>query len=98
MYDVFISYSTQDSEIIDGLSKLLRVDGRRVFRDRECIQPGDNWEHELTSALSSAKQFVLFWCCHAEESEWVAREIDQAIDADKRVIPVLLCDQPFRNQ
>lgn len=95
MYDVFISYSTQDCDIIDGLSKLLRVDGRRVFRDRESIHPGEDWENELTDALSSAKQFILFWCCHAYQSEWVAWEIGQAIDRNKRVIPVLLCDQPL---
>jgi hypothetical protein len=93
-YDVFISYSRQDRELVDALTKLLRLNGRRVFRDAEDIKPGERWSLQLTSSLSRSKQMVLFWCCHADKSEWVGREIEQALTEEKALVPILLCGHP----
>lgn len=90
-YEVFISYSSEDSELVEALVKLIQLDGKRVFRDRDEIKPGDRWEDKILSALESSRQFVIFWCCHAECSDWVEREIYLAIKHDRRIVPVLLC-------
>jgi hypothetical protein len=39
-YDVFLSYSSKDSEIVHALAERLKQDGLRVWLDAWAIQPG----------------------------------------------------------
>lgn len=98
-YQVFISYSRKDADLISPLVKLLRLDGKRVFRDLDCINPGEKWDEEIRRALQECKTFVLFWCCHSSHSEWIAKEIDGALSpGNKQFIPVLLCGTPVPDE
>src|SRR5688572_13263659 len=91
-YDVFISYSRKDEHLIRPLLDLLRVGGKRVFRDVEEIAPGDEWSKRIDETLDDSEIFMLFWCCHAAKSPWVSREINRATrKREKRVIPAVLC-------
>jgi hypothetical protein len=89
-YDVFVSYGHADAQLIRPLIELLRLNGRRVFLDT-AIEPGTRWKHAILESLRQAQHFVLIWCCHAAESEWVAREVRTAIREEKGIAPVLLC-------
>lgn len=93
-FDVFVSYSSGDARLVDGLIRLLRLTDRRVFVDKDAIEPGAEWEPALKAAVSGSRQMVLLWCCHSRESKWVAAEIRQAVDERKSIVPVLLCDEP----
>jgi hypothetical protein len=90
-FDIFVSYSTDDGHLVDGLVRLLKLSGRRVFIDRNSIQPGDLWERSLRQAITGSEQIILLWCCHSSESKWVAVEIEQAVEESKPIIPLLLC-------
>src|SRR5262245_13425105 len=93
-FDIFVSYSSDDARLIDGLVRLMGLTGRRVFVDKNSIEPGAEWETALREAVSSSQQMVLLWCCHSRESKWVAAEIQQAVGESKSIVPVLLCAEP----
>lgn len=86
----FISYSSQDETLIEGVTKMLRTQGR-IFRDKDSIQPGENWKESIDKAIEKARQVIVFWCCHSAESEWVKYELLKAMELKKPIIPVLCC-------
>jgi len=93
-YDIFVSYSSDDEKLVDGLVRLMGLTGRSVFLDKNSIEPGALWEDSLRGAISASQQMVLLWCCHSSNSEWVGAEIQQAVDQEKTIVPLLLCDEP----
>jgi hypothetical protein len=93
-FDIFVSYSSDDARLIDGLVRLMGLTGRRVFVDKNSIKPGTEWETALREAVSNSEQMVLLWCCHSRESKWVAAEIQQAVGDRKSIVPLLLCAEP----
>jgi hypothetical protein len=66
--DFFVSYSHTDAHLVEGLAKVLRLEGRNVFVDDDSIAPGEDWKKTLLRAIRDAKHLVLFWCCHSRAS------------------------------
>jgi hypothetical protein len=87
---VFTSYSRKDEQCVAPVVEFLRAFGVRVFRDRDNISPGTKWELVLADELENSTSVVVFWSRAASTSEWVKKECSEAIQADKRVIPVVL--------
>jgi hypothetical protein len=57
-FDIFVSYSSDDARLIDGLVRLMGLTGRRVFVDKNSIEPGAEWAKALREAVSSSQQMV----------------------------------------
>ena len=94
-YDVFVSYSHEDAHFVGPVVQAVRHFGKtKVFVDRDSIEPGDIWADSIRQAISGAKEFWLFWCCHARKSVEVQAEIKQAIEQERKVVPYLLCAEP----
>jgi len=93
-YDVFISYSHKDRELVQPLVQLLTVNSRRVFWDAHSLSPGQVWPVEIESAIVGCKRFVLLWCCDTADSDYVSKELALAVQRQKVIIPVLLCPLP----
>jgi len=91
MIKTFISYSSKDAKIIDGIVNMLRSAGGIVFRDKDSIKPGQDWKAAIDKALINTDQVMVFWCCHSNQSEMIRYELTKAIELKKRVIPVLCC-------
>lgn len=53
-YDVYLSYSHDDTEIVGELHRRLTDSGLRVWRDEQ-IELGSDWAKALASALASAR-------------------------------------------
>lgn len=58
---VFISYITEDSEAIDELQEALEAADFIVWRDKDKLWPGDDWESEIRAAISGGS-FVFLAC------------------------------------
>lgn len=93
MDKVFISYSRHDESTVRELSKLVGVGvDQQVFLDVASLKPGDKWRTRIQEAIQRAPVFLLFWCCHCEQSTSVAEEIGIALaDENKLMVPVRLC-------
>jgi hypothetical protein len=90
---VFVSYPHLHKDTVTRLIKFLELAADDVFYD-DYVEPGEDWEQVLITSLAAAPTFILFWCVHSKESEWVAREIQLAISQTKRIVPVLLDKTP----
>ena len=93
-WNIFISYSRKDREIVAPLTTLMRITGASVFRDEDCITPGKQWRVVLTESLSAARTVVVFWSENSAESGPVRDEFSSAIESEKDVVPVVLDDTP----
>jgi hypothetical protein len=96
---VFLSYSREDSKIVDSIAKKLKNAGIRLWFDKVDLKPGDNWMQEIENSLSSAR-FVIFFISQnsIKKSVWAKQELQIALyrqitgEGGARIIPVILED------
>ena len=86
-YDVFISYASFDSLIVDEISNKLSKLGVNVWRDVNNIRGGSSFVKEIPEAISKSKLFLVLLTPEAEDSNWIEREIIQATNDGKEIIP-----------
>ncbi|MFN8374190.1 MAG: TIR domain-containing protein, partial [Anaerolineae bacterium] len=92
-FDVFLSYSRKDSEMMRRVRDDLRAAGLRVWTD-ETLEPGtETWEAEVEGAIRASQILVVLLSPDAHASEWVRNEITLADALQRRIIPVLLRGQ-----
>ncbi len=94
-WNVFVSYSRLDRNIVAPIVQLLRIVDTAVFRDEDSIQPGKKWQVAIHESLNSCHTIVLFWSAAAAESKAVESEYQAAIGLRKDIVPVLLDDTPL---
>jgi len=78
----FASYASEDRcEVltrVQGMEAAYR--GLKVFVDAIDLRSAQYWEAKLSTQISGADVFYLFWCRHARSSEWVEREWRWALE------------------
>ncbi len=84
-YDVFISYSTQDQKVVEGLSAYLEQHNIRCFVAYRDIPTGVVWAKAITEAIEESQMMVVVFSSNFNKSEQVDREIELASE-DKRPI------------
>jgi TIR domain/CarboxypepD_reg-like domain len=94
-YDVFISYSRQDTVVVQPFVEELRRRGYTVFFDTQSIVVGDLWKQRLANAVRSSRVCILCWSQHARDSEFVAFEYSRAEGLRRPVLPWLLDSSPL---
>jgi len=92
---VFISYSRVNGEVVTIAAKLLRAGGATVFQDVVDVDYGSDWQEALASAIRQCERVLVFWSLAASTSEWVEREWRMALQAGKRIVPMLLDRTPL---
>jgi len=93
-HQVFISYASSDYQVVEKIYHALAAKNIRCWWDRRDIQPGDKWPKELASALEQAKVVILVFSAHTNQSEWVEREINHALNKKKTIIVFRVKDVP----
>jgi hypothetical protein len=91
---VFVSYSRADLSLVLPIVALLRTTQNHVFIDVDSIQLGKLWEPQLLRSIRNAALVIVFWCRHSAASPWVERELREAIEMRKNVLPLLLDNTP----
>lgn len=86
-YDVFISYSRRDAEIIDRIESELNRYGISCFVDRSGINPGEDYAEVIAKALFESDLMLFVWSENSNQSRETANEVALAIDFEKTVIP-----------
>lgn len=90
MSDVFISYKSEDWEQADWLRRTLEQNGVSCWMAPSSIPGGSSYAAEIPAAIRECRAFVLVLSARAQTSRWVPRELDQAINAGKVVLPFML--------
>lgn len=92
---VFISYASEDVQIVEDVETALQRAAIVVNRDRRIMEHGGKWDDEVLPLIRESTQFLLFWSGRSAGSANVMREIMAALDANRAIIPVLLDESPI---
>jgi len=85
-YDVFISYSSVDQKVAEGVCGYLESQGIRCFVAYRDIPRGVVWATAIVDALDQSQMMVVIFSDSFNQSEQVDREIELASD---NKIPIL---------
>lgn len=97
-YDVFISYSSFDSLIVDVIINKLEELGLEVWRDINKIRGGNSFVKEIPDAIKKSRYFLVILTPEAENSSWIEREIIQATNNGKEIIPYKIGNYDSNNE
>ncbi len=87
--DVFISYSRKDGAFARRLFDALKAEKREVWADWEDIPATADWWAEVQAGIEGANTFVFIISPDSVMSDVCRREIDHAMESNKRLIPVM---------
>jgi hypothetical protein len=86
-FDVFISYPHQDKAVADAACAKLEGEGIRCWIAPRDVAPGADWAEAIVEAINRCRVMVIIFSSHANQSRQVHREVQQAFDHEKPVIP-----------
>lgn len=76
---VFISYAHEDEEKVKLFAEGFELMDVPYFFDRRYLKIGDVFPKVIEDYINSSDLFVLCWSKNAEQSEYVRKELDQAL-------------------
>lgn len=88
----FISYSTKDEYDAFALKALLEKNGKQVWIAPNGIPSGFDYAQAIPAALRITTRFIVLLSHNSANSGWVRREIDRAINNNKRIDGIFLKD------
>lgn len=97
MADVFISYKAEEFNEANWVKTTLETNGISCWMAPMSIPGGSNYAVEIPQAIRVAKVFVLILSEKSQLSKWVPRELDQAINSEKTILPFVLEDCPLKD-
>ncbi len=97
-YDVFISYSRHDTNVVNQFVDRLEREGFSVWIDRDGIESGDAFKRIILQAIKNSAVVLFFSSQHSNQSSWTAKEIGVAVKYQKTVIPILLDGSNFNEE
>ncbi len=102
VFDVFLSHSSKDQEIVREIAIRLKQDGIRVWFDEWELVPGDHFPTKIHYGFENSRVLVLFMSANGFGSDWVEFESQATRSRDPlnkngRFIPVRLDDAPIKD-
>jgi hypothetical protein len=86
-YDVFISYPHQNKTVADAACAKIEAAGIGCWIAPRDISPSAEWAASIIEAIDNCRVMVLVFSSYANQSRQVRREVQQAFDNEKPVIP-----------
>jgi tetratricopeptide (TPR) repeat protein len=76
---IFLSYSHDDTAIVEQAERLGAALGDTYLRDRTTLHSGEDWYEGLLKLIDKADIFQLFWSSNSMRSEYVRQEWEHAV-------------------
>ncbi len=93
-FDVFISYGRADSkDFATKLNQRLIAQGLNVWFDQDDIPLAVDFQEQINNGIERAHNFIFIIAPHSVNSTYCLKEINQAIQYNKRIIPILHVEQ-----
>jgi hypothetical protein len=86
-HDIFLSYSSRDKPVADGVCAHLEGAGIRVWFAPRDIVPGTNWGEAIIDAINASRLMVIVFSSSSNRSPQVLREVERAVAKGMGVIP-----------
>ena len=96
MYDVFVSYSTLDRPVVEGVVRTLRRARLEVWFDTRELEPGSDTYESIPQAITTSRSFLLCIGPHGlgpfqkRELNMVRTHVNRAEGKDLRIVSLLL--------
>ena len=90
---VFISYSSKDVDEVNEVINMLKEADISYWRAPEMIPVGSNYAKEIPRVISQCDIFLLIISKESQNSIWVEKEIDFAINNRKTIVPLNLTNE-----
>ncbi len=88
----FISYSSKNQSAADAMKKLLDKNSIASWMAPGDIPPASTYATEINKAIKNCSCMVLMLTNDAQNSVWVAKEVERAVHYHKPVLPIQLED------
>lgn len=95
---VFISYKSEEFDEALWVKNTLEAQGITCWMAPMCITGGASYAAEIPAAINNCTVFVLILSEKVQQSKWVPRELDQAINAGKTIMPFMLEDCELKDE
>ncbi|HLO87226.1 MAG TPA: TIR domain-containing protein [Nostocaceae cyanobacterium] len=93
-YNAFISYGRADSKAFaTNLYQRLGEKGLKVWFDQNDIPLGVDFQNQIDDGITKADNFLFIIAPHSVNSPYCRKEIDLAVQLNKRIIPILHVEQ-----
>jgi formylglycine-generating enzyme required for sulfatase activity len=86
-FDAFISYAHQDKATADAACAKLEAEGIRCWIAPRDVPPGAEWAGAIVDAIDGCRAMVLIFSSSTNASRQIRREVQQAFDGEKPVVP-----------
>lgn len=87
---VFISYSTKEQSSAEAMKNLLEKQGVQTWMAPGDIPAGSKYAQVINKAVRESSCFILMLSENSQNSVWVSKEVERAINYRKPIIPVQL--------
>jgi DNA-binding beta-propeller fold protein YncE len=91
-HDVFISYSSEDKTVADAVCATLESRKIRCWIAPRDVTPGQAFAASLINAVKSSRVMVLVLSEDSNQSQYVLRELNEAVDKGIPIIPFRIED------
>ena len=95
-YEVFISYSTDDQKVVEGICAYLEQHHIRCFVAYRDIPAGVVWAKAIVDGLDNSRMMLVVFSGSFNSSEQVDREIELASEDHKPILTFRITDDAFR--
>ena len=85
-HDVFISYSTKNSDVANKICYVLEQNNLKCWIAPRNIASGKIYIDEIAAAIKSTKIVVLVYSSYSQESKYVNNEINMAFSKNKPIL------------
>lgn len=85
---VFISHSSADRDVAQKVCDMIEARGLKCWIAPRNITPGREYAAEIVDAINDCGALVLVLTENANDSKFVAKEVERAVDRGRPVIPL----------
>ncbi|MGK7890261.1 MAG: TIR domain-containing protein [Leptolyngbyaceae cyanobacterium] len=89
VFDVFLSYSRENSDTAHKLNDALQQQGKYTWFDQENIPNGADFQEEIRQGIEGSDNFVFILSPASIESSYCKEEVEYATSLNKRCITIL---------
>lgn len=90
--DVFLSYSHNDSALVERIADLIRASGFSCWIDKDKLRAHENYNSAIDSAIDKSIVFIAFLSKTYVNKPYCIHEFDRAIDKQKSILAVCIDD------
>lgn len=95
-YDVFISYSSHDQKVVEGLCAYLEQNNIRCFVAYRDIPKTKVWASAIVEAIEESHMMLVVFSEHFNNSNQVDREIELASEDRKPILTLRISSDDFK--